>query len=151
MFLKQLTIRNYKSLRSISFAPTPFSALIGPNAAGKSNFADSLHFLSEVYNHGLEVAISRKGGYENIAFRKQRRSKAPIEFEIVIEVQEKDREFFRFVPPSFRSQGSIRLCHKFSVAAKGVGIKAAFRVEEERFTISFPTKSAESSSRVSVC
>lgn len=143
MFLKQLTIRNYKSLRNISFVPAAFSALIGPNAAGKSNFADSLHFLSEVYNHGLEVAISRKGGYENIAFRKQRRSKAPIEFEITVEIDEKDRESRRFLPAPLWPKSPVRLVHRFSVAAKGVGIKAAFRVEEEQFAILLPIKGGQ--------
>ncbi len=61
MFLKKLVVHNYKSLRHVCFEPPPLAVLIGPNAAGKSNFADSIHFLSEVYSQGLEVAIARKG------------------------------------------------------------------------------------------
>ena len=69
MFLKKLRIHNYKSLRNVCFTPEPFAALIGPNASGKSNFADAVHFLSEIYKHGLEPAIARKGGYENMVVR----------------------------------------------------------------------------------
>ncbi len=93
MFLKKLRIHNYKSLRNVCITPEPFAALIGPNASGKSNFADAVHFLSEVYKHGLETAIARKGGYENIAFRKQRRTTAPIEFEITIQLSGSEFSF----------------------------------------------------------
>src|SRR4051812_37737918 len=85
MFLKRLRVHNYKSLRDVEFEPTAMSALIGPNASGKSNFANAVDFLAEVYTHGLELAIARKGGFENIAFRRQRRTKAPIQFELELE------------------------------------------------------------------
>jgi len=54
MRLKRLEIRNYKSLRDVVIEPTPLPVLVGPNAAGKSNFADALDFLGEVYRWDLE-------------------------------------------------------------------------------------------------
>jgi AAA15 family ATPase/GTPase len=71
MRLRNLSIHNYKSLRHVSFAPTNMPVLVGPNASGKTNIADAIDFLSEVYTHGLEIAVAGKGGYENTAFRKQ--------------------------------------------------------------------------------
>ncbi len=70
MQITQLSINNYKSLRAIQIAPAELNVIVGANAAGKSNFADCLDFISEVYRHGLEVAVARKGGYENIAYRR---------------------------------------------------------------------------------
>lgn len=61
MELTQLSIRNYKSLRSIKFSPREFSVLVGRNSSGKSNFADALEFLSLAYADGLEHAVARKG------------------------------------------------------------------------------------------
>ncbi len=135
MQLNKLSIRNYKSLRDVVISPSPLSILVGPNAAGKSNFADAVFFLSEVYSLGLETAVARKGGYENIAHRKQRRSKAPMSFEIVIDVPRKE------MSPGIRVATKdqtriIRLAHQFSVAATGGGIKAAFNVEGESFCVS---------------
>ncbi len=143
MFLKKLVVHNYKSLRHVCFEPSPLAALIGPNAAGKSNFADAIHFLSEVYSQGLEVAIARKGGYENIAFRKQRRTTAPIEFEIVLEGSGSDpdlnTELF-FIKSNPLKKANFRFEHRFSIIAIGSGIKAAFKVKEEVFRIFITTK-----------
>src|SRR3954451_22715517 len=87
MRLKRLEIRNYKSLRNVVIEPTPLTVLVGPNAAGKSNFADALDFLGEVYRSNLEGAVAKKGGYENICFRQIKRSTAPIRFRSVLEVK----------------------------------------------------------------
>ncbi|MGI8654803.1 MAG: AAA family ATPase [Pyrinomonadaceae bacterium] len=144
MFLKKLVVHNYKSLRHITFCPSPLAVLIGPNASGKSNFADSIHFLSEVYSQGLEVAIARKGGYENIAFRKQRRSKAPINFEIVLESSGSERKirqslFLRELRTL--REFNFRFEHRFSIMAVGSDIKAAFKVKEEVLRICIATES----------
>ena len=138
MFLQKLRIHNYKSLRNVCFTPEPFAALIGPNASGKSNFADAVHFLSEVYEHGLETAIARKGGYENIAFRKQRRTTAPLDFEVTIQLTGTDifSDFFSRKPLSYAKEQIVQLTHSFSFKAQGTDIKAAFKVSDESLTVS---------------
>jgi predicted ATPase len=137
MFLKNLLIHNYKSLRGIGFRPQALSCLVGPNASGKSNFADSLEFLSEVYNHGLEVAVARKGGYENIAFRKMRRSKAAITFEVTVETPIGDfyEPFAINMMRNISKNTIIRFHHTFSFIALGGGIRAEFAIVSERFLI----------------
>lgn len=90
MRLKQLKISNFKSLKNICFTPSKFTAIVGANASGKTNFAKALSFLAEVYEIGLERAILNAGGYENIALRKQRGSKAPISFETAVELDKND-------------------------------------------------------------
>ncbi|HYW06589.1 MAG TPA: AAA family ATPase, partial [Longimicrobium sp.] len=65
MELRRLSIKNYKSVKSVEFTPGPLTALVGPNAAGKSNFADGIGFLADLYRDGLEIAVARRGGYEN--------------------------------------------------------------------------------------
>lgn len=137
MFLKELRIHNYKSLRNVCFNPSPLSVLVGPNASGKSNFASAVHFLSEVYSQGLEVAVARKGGYENIAFRKQRRSKAAIEFEITLEATLHE---LGLASPEFEEYSTLffQLTHKFSIVATGSGIKSAFKVRDEACDVVAP-------------
>ncbi|HZH29668.1 MAG TPA: AAA family ATPase [Pyrinomonadaceae bacterium] len=46
--LKRIKIHNYKSLMNVDFKPEPLAVIFGPNAAGKSNFLDSLQLLSRV-------------------------------------------------------------------------------------------------------
>lgn len=82
--LSELSIHNYKSLRNIKLSNLPdFVVLVGANAAGKSNFSDALDFLSLVFRTGLAGAVRAKGGYENICFRRARRSRGSLAFGIV--------------------------------------------------------------------
>lgn len=48
--IKRIHIENYKSLRQVEVNLRPLSVLFGPNAAGKSNFIDSLQLLSRIVN-----------------------------------------------------------------------------------------------------
>ena len=82
MQIKTLAIQNYKSLRDVVIRPSGFTVLIGPNGAGKSNLASAFDFLGDIYQNGLEYAVAKKGGYENIAFRRIRRTKAALVFVI---------------------------------------------------------------------
>ncbi len=46
--LNRIHIRGYKSLRDVTVQLQPLSVLLGPNAAGKSNFLDALQLLSRI-------------------------------------------------------------------------------------------------------
>ena len=46
--IRRIHIQRYKSLRDVEVALKPLSVLFGPNAAGKSNFIDSLQLLSRI-------------------------------------------------------------------------------------------------------
>lgn len=140
MKLEMLRIHNYKSLRNVRFWASPFSCIVGPNAAGKSNFADALHFLSEVYTHGLEVAIARKGGFENIAYRHARRSKAPIEFEVMI-TGDLDEVWAQVFPDEQPARSGLEyelaFMHAFAFNAVGGAIKADFEVVRDSLAIRY--------------
>ncbi len=119
MRLKRLEIRNYKSLRNVVIEPTPLTVLVGPNAAGKSNFADALDFLGEVYRSGLEGAVAKKGGYENICYRHAKRSSAPIRFRVKLHL---DRFLFD---------------HAFEIRATSRSLGSPFRISFEEFSAYF--------------
>lgn len=112
--------------------------MVGPNASGKSNFADAIHFLGEVYEHGLEVGVARKGGYENIAFRRQRRSKSPICFSLSIDgLLDEVSDLYSYKTAGETKSGEdatkVTCTHSFSFSAKGQSIKAPFSVQDETF------------------
>ncbi len=127
MKLLWLSINNYKSLRQIRFLPQQMSVVVGANASGKTNLADAFNFLSEVYRHGLQVAVARKGGYENMAFRRMRRSRGAITFDIGMEIEGED---MRFIPADQRWPRML-FRHRFSIETKGYSIRADFEVTEE--------------------
>ncbi|BBA71028.1 AAA family ATPase [Geobacter sulfurreducens] len=141
MEIVSYSVHNYKSLRNIELSPTGLTTLIGANASGKTNFADSIDFLSKVYKFGLEMAVSIKGGYENIAFRMMRRSKAPIKFkiEVITSDSETKRMAENITPRSSKSDNanfnSLKYCHEFAFQAQSEGIKSEFKIVSEQFTI----------------
>jgi len=124
--LSRLAIRNYKSLHEVSIDVPSFCALVGANAAGKSNFADAVDFLSSVARNGLPAAVTEKGGYENICFRRVRRARAPIEFSLVA-------DGIRF--STDRGQQELRFTYTFAFRAAKQAISSEFSVCREELRV----------------
>ena len=101
-----------------------------------------------MYKYGLETAIARKGGYENIAFRKQRKTTAPIEFEITIQLSGSAFSLWTRKDGLDRTD-LIELNHKFLVQTKGTSIRADFKVMQESFTFSMLPDNAENNDQLS--
>ncbi|GBE29791.1 recombination protein F [bacterium BMS3Bbin04] len=131
MQITHLSVNNYKSLRWISITPGEMTALVGANAAGKTNITDCIDFLSEIYGEGLEAAVAKKGGYENISFRRVRRSRSPIELSISaqFDIEDSINTFLGEEP------GPVTLEHTFSFKAISTSIKAEYRVITEEIKL----------------
>lgn len=136
MRFNRLTIKNYKSLRDVTIRPREqLSVFVGPNAAGKTNLSEALDFLGEVYRYGIEVAIARKGGYENIAFRRARRAKGAISFSLEMEVP--FRSSHRKAPVMTENR-TLNIEHIFEFRAKSEKIDAPFSITQEVVRIRGP-------------
>lgn len=138
MRLTRIVIKNYKSLRDVTLLPRSFSVFVGRNGSGKSNLADALEFIALAYSHGLEHAVAKKGGFENIAHRKERRSRAPISFEIEISANMKEVEVYPHNMLGDRVPAGVRefiFRHSFSMKTTGGGIRSEFKIIEERLDI----------------
>ena len=61
--------RNFRSIEHAELELGPITVLVGPNASGKSNLLDILGFLADATRHGLETAITRRGGIDSIGRR----------------------------------------------------------------------------------
>ena len=137
MFLSRIKIANFKSLKDVEINSEGLVALVGPNGSGKTNFALAMKFLSEVHQHGLETAISRAGGFENIAYRKGKRTTAPIEFEVEVTFDPvKLRREYECLPWGATDLESPFVArHSFACKASGGGIRAEFVVAQETFRL----------------
>ena len=63
MKLTRTRIKHYKSLSEVDFELHPnVTVLVGPNAAGKSNYVDALRFLRDAATDGLDHAMLSRGG-----------------------------------------------------------------------------------------
>ncbi len=58
--LSSLQVENYGPLRSLTAEVAPFTVMIGRNATGKSTFMDSLGFVSDCLEHGVQGALERR-------------------------------------------------------------------------------------------
>lgn len=67
MKLVRAQIHHYKSLSEVAVDLHPeVTVLVGPNAAGKSNFVDALRFLRDAARDGLDHAAVSRGGIARI-------------------------------------------------------------------------------------
>ncbi len=60
--LRQVHIRNYKSISQATVDLEPLTIFVGANGAGKSNFIDALAFVSECLSDSVELAFKSRGG-----------------------------------------------------------------------------------------
>jgi predicted ATPase len=142
MRIERLRIRAYRSLYDVTLEPDNFNVLVGPNNSGKSNLVEAIDFLADVHRYGVEVAVTRKGGFDNIAFRRMRRTKQAITFEVsaLLSHEETDRYVIlglgeHFQPPTSDWKPRYRVQHTFSIGARGERIDADFTIQEESLTI----------------
>lgn len=66
MRVLQISAKNFKSFADITVDLGDVNYIIGANASGKSNFVRIFTFLRNITQHGLENAISKEGGVENL-------------------------------------------------------------------------------------
>jgi predicted ATPase len=61
-FLRRVRLKNYKSIASCDVRLGRLVALVGRNGSGKSNFLDSLRFVSDGLTTTLDHALRERGG-----------------------------------------------------------------------------------------
>ncbi|WP_006575607.1 AAA family ATPase [Cupriavidus sp. HPC(L)] len=135
MQIKELKIENYRSLRDITFRPNDLTVVVGANGSGKSNLASAFEFLADVYRNGLEYAVLSKGGFENIAYRRQQRTKSAVQFSIDFLTQDIHLPFVK----NRNQPGLFRVRHTFSFGAARTAIRADFKIVEETLQYYIPT------------
>lgn len=72
--IRQVRVRNFKSLNDVSLELGPRNIIVGPNMSGKSNFLLLFKFLTRMVLpapgvYGLPNAVSQMGGFAELAWR----------------------------------------------------------------------------------
>ncbi|MBM3335550.1 AAA family ATPase, partial [Candidatus Sumerlaeota bacterium] len=60
--IRQLHVRNYKSIGEVNVSLEPLTVFVGPNGSGKSNVLDALAFVQESLATTVELALKNRGG-----------------------------------------------------------------------------------------
>lgn len=74
--LSKISAENFLSLQDVSLELRPLNVLVGPNGAGKTNILKLFQFIGDVARLDLSPAIEAMGGFDNLYFRGDNRSKA---------------------------------------------------------------------------
>jgi predicted ATPase len=64
--LTNLEVTNYKSIAHANLNFNQETVIVGPNASGKSNLLDAIHFIRDISNDNLDHAITKRHGVNSI-------------------------------------------------------------------------------------
>jgi predicted ATPase len=137
MIIDRIAITAYRSLYEVEFKPGHLTVFTGPNNAGKTNLVEAIDFLAEAHLHDLELAVSRKGGIENITHRRMRRTRVPLSFEIEAHFNSDEVQRIGFIGAATRRGAQkyvippIRINHRFEITAESRAIEAGFSITRE--------------------
>jgi predicted ATPase len=68
-FITRVMLRNYRSIGQCDVTLGPLTYLVGANGAGKSNFVDALHLVSDALTSSLDQALNLRGGLAEVRRR----------------------------------------------------------------------------------
>jgi len=120
--ITNLQIDNFKSLKGLNTNFGLVNFIVGPNAAGKSNFVEALDFISHAVRENLSYAVAEKGGFYNICHRRQRRARGAIAFSVSAKTATKRSTVYSFTL-------------SFQLRTRGEDIRADFYVASEQLKI----------------
>jgi predicted ATPase len=81
-FIETVSVSNFKSIDDVQIALGPLTVLVGRNGTGKSNFLDSLHFVSDALVMTLTQAILLRGGARAMSHNEAPRVTVEITFRL---------------------------------------------------------------------
>lgn len=126
--IENIYIDNFKSLKDVSIQLPGLSFFCGPNGSGKSNFSEAWDFLSQTFRNGLSYAVAEKGGFYNMCFRRQRRSRGAIFF-----------QFSGTLPMSKEKISGVTYEASFALQTKEEQIRSDFYASSERYHFTIHT------------
>ena len=64
--IKEITIKNFKSIQCDTVHLEPLNVIVGANGAGKSNFIKAIEFIGLIPDNGLSPVVNKSGGFNSI-------------------------------------------------------------------------------------
>jgi predicted ATPase len=136
MRLLRIELRNFLSYREANLDLGDLVALVGPNASGKSNLVAALKLLSDIPTFGLQTALLRRGGFDQLRHRSKGR---PFDPSIAVEFRVGDQEHTSRYQLQFASVAGGRYAIKLeSAEIFGPEGRFAFTHARGKVDVEFP-------------
>lgn len=144
VFIERVVLRNYKSIAHCDITLGPLTYLVGANGAGKSNFIDALHLVSDALSGSLENALNERSGLGEV---RRRSSGHPNQFGVRLEFVLRDgrRGHYAFNVGALSAGGYEVLAEECFLGGKNKG--PSFQLERGKVKrtseTSFPAVTAD--------
>jgi len=95
MIISKISLKNWRNFESVEVNLRDRAFVVGPNAAGKSNFMDAFRFLRDIAlpRGGLQEAINQRGGFSKIRSLSARKQ---TDISISVELSDPGKDEFRW-------------------------------------------------------
>jgi predicted ATPase len=131
--IRQVQVVNYKSIARAVVDLNVFTAFVGRNGAGKSNFIDALAFVQDALSQSLNHALWSRGGIGIVQHQPQRRRpSAPIGLRLLIDLDEHGTADYAFDVAPTRN-GGFRIAGERCSVRSARGKQSSFEVADGEF------------------
>lgn len=120
--IRQVQIRNYKSIAQLTVNLEPFTALVGRNGTGKSNFIEALEFVKNCLFYSIEFAFMEKGGIDAVR-RRSAGHPTNIEISLILELPNDAMAYYSF-------KIAAKFGKEFTVSHEHCKVKSFFKEHE---------------------
>lgn len=134
-FVRKVRLRNYRSIKNCDVELSALTFLVGHNGAGKSNFVDSLRFITDALRTSLDHALRDRGGINEV---RRRSTGHPNNFGIRVDFTLADQTSGHYAfRIGARPGGAYEVQQEeCRISGREVGRAASFKVESGKVTSS---------------
>ncbi len=119
LFITRVVLRNYRSIGQCDVRLGPLTYLVGTNGAGKSNFVDALHLVSDALTSSLDQALNLRGGLGEV---RRRSAGHPTNFGIRLEFSINGQDgHYAFNVGALKNRGFEVQAEEYSLGNPGKG------------------------------
>lgn len=132
MYIKQISIHNFKSIEDAKIVFSPFTMIVGANAAGKSNIINVFRFIQSIVADGIDNAIALQGGIQYVANANMPKGER-IEISYVIDLQ--NEEWMRHIQSSKYALRVRSIDYRFIIMPNKKGL--GYHIDYDRVKIEY--------------
>lgn len=107
-YITHVSAKNYRSLFDVSIDLNDTTVLVGKNGSGKSNFVDTLRFVKEALELGLDAAINKRGGIGRIRRWSGRGKPYDVSITIQCQIQDMEQEYTFILGSDKRNEFKVK-------------------------------------------